>query len=113
MTTKLRIHIRQNKDGVIHTDYWSDWRHDRYLWWWTDGNAACDCNRELFFYRAIGEDVSHPTRCTRGRYSICILDDDTDELLYEEFPMQADISYVKSLRRIWTHMKNKWLPYKI
>lgn len=46
------------------------------LFWWKEGNAACDCNRGMFFEQAIGIDTDamdddewderYP--CGHGRY---------------------------------------------
>lgn len=34
---------------------WSDDPDDDPLFWWTDGNGACDCNRAALFASANGE----------------------------------------------------------
>jgi hypothetical protein len=42
------------------------------LYWWTDGNMGCDCNRHLEFERAGGRDFapgSPESVCGHGRYS--------------------------------------------
>jgi len=51
-----KVAIRKNATGEIRI-YTStiDW-HESAHFLWTDGNYACDCNRELFFARAGGED---------------------------------------------------------
>ncbi len=41
---------------------------DSYLW--DEGNYSCDCNREIFFRRAKGEEVdSNEVFCSEGRFS--------------------------------------------
>lgn len=43
---------------------------------WEEGNYACDCNRELFFERAKGNDpYLDSTHCSENRFSIEYLDD--------------------------------------
>ena len=50
-------------------DFISKGWHD-YIW--TEGNYACDCNRELFWRRASGEDVPAEidTKCGHNRYRV-------------------------------------------
>jgi hypothetical protein len=51
-----KVRIRRNSDNLIRTyDDDLDW-HDSSMFWWTEGNAGCDCNRALFFARAVDED---------------------------------------------------------
>jgi len=78
----LKLEIRRNVDGVIATDIWPGFNYNTY--WWEDGNASCDCNRELFFLRARKEDEPEDTRCGTGRFSVRLSDADTGELLYDE-----------------------------
>ncbi len=54
--------IRRNSDGLVRecpqTTDWHDADADGAgsdLFWWTDGNGGCDCNRANFFARAGGE----------------------------------------------------------
>ena len=53
---KYKVAIRENETGEIRMyedgGYWCGSSH----FLWTDGNYACDCNREIFFLRAGGED---------------------------------------------------------
>ena len=46
---KYVVHIQSNetKEIRIFNPGW-EW-HDSSLFWWTDGNAGCDCNRSDFF----------------------------------------------------------------
>lgn len=78
----LRLEIRRNADGVVATDVWEDWDYNTY--WWEEGNASCDCNRELFFLRARNEDDSEDTECGDERFSVRLSDADTGEVLYDE-----------------------------
>lgn len=78
----LNLEIRRNADGVIATDMWTDWEFNTY--WWNEGNAHCDCNRELFFLRARNEDDEAEIDCSHGRYSVRLTNADTGEVLYDE-----------------------------
>jgi hypothetical protein len=41
------------------------------IYWWTDGNNGCDCNRALYFKRAAGEDTADDeTPCGEKLYRI-------------------------------------------
>lgn len=40
------------------------------VWWWTEGNGGCDCNRALFFARAAGEELETDPICGEERYRI-------------------------------------------
>lgn len=67
--------IREHSDGLTGRDC-EDGRFNE--WWWSDGNASCDCNRGLFF-----NDEDH--ECGDTAYSVEILKADTKEVLYSEF----------------------------
>lgn len=49
--------LRRNADGEIRIIHYQwDWdEHSEY--YWTDGNGGCDCNQEIFFNRAKGEEA--------------------------------------------------------
>jgi hypothetical protein len=79
----LLVEIRRNADGVVATDMWPDWAYHEY--WWTCGNASCDCNRELFFARATHNPDPDETECGETRFSVRLSDADTDEILLNEF----------------------------
>lgn len=78
----LQVDIRENATGRTVTDTWPDWMFNKF--WWEEGNACCDCNRELFFVRAMGLDDPEETECGDGRYSVRLSDADTGEVLYDE-----------------------------
>jgi hypothetical protein len=80
----LKIEIRRNYDGVTACEVWPNWEFGEY--WWKEGNAACDCNRESFFTRAQGSCTDGcEYECGHGRYSVRCLDADSGTILYEEF----------------------------
>lgn len=64
----VRVHV-DDVGFIVHEgeDWWECGAH----YWWTEGNAACDCNRELFFARAASEEIEwEPLECTDGRYVV-------------------------------------------
>ncbi len=79
----LKLEIRRNADGAVACDVWRDWEWSEF--WWVDGNAACDCNRELFFLRALGLNDQDDTECGDGRYSVRLSDADSGDVLLDEF----------------------------
>lgn len=79
----LVIEIRRNEDGATSreetTQVFSEF-------WWTDGNAGCDCNRRLFFCRARDEDDPEPDdpgQCSNGKFSVRITTPEGQVLLDE------------------------------
>lgn len=92
----LKIDIRRNADGVVTSQVWPDWNFN--VFWWEEGNAACDCNREDFFLRAKGEGTDdRESECGDGRYSVRCLDADTGAVLYNEFELEREIPCQESL----------------
>lgn len=80
----LKLQIRRNEDKKISEKIIKDWEF--YQFWFEEGNAACDCNRHLFFLEGLGNDTSDiETECSRGKYSVRCIDADTGEILYDEF----------------------------
>lgn len=70
------VRIRNNETGEIRS------RHHDLEWseyWWTDGNMGCDCNLEMEFARAGGEevDMNKEIPCSEGRFTVldAVLDD--------------------------------------
>lgn len=65
-----RVAIRKNETGEVrfYQDP-SEWTESDYFYW-TDGNAGCDCNRELFFERAAGNEINlDAVKCSDDRFS--------------------------------------------
>lgn len=72
---QYNVAIRKNETGEVRT-----YRHDmewddNSMYQWTDGNYSCDCNRELFWHRAIGEEAKE-VGCGETAFSV----------LYAELP---------------------------
>ncbi len=79
------VKIRNNATGEIvdHPDV-GDFDEDGFVdFIWSDGNYACDCNRDLFFHRAKGLDDPDDNPCGEEKYSIQITCDDA--IVYDEF----------------------------
>lgn len=66
--------IRRNADGlgrVRRIDWnWNKNGEGGDMYWWTDGNFGCDCNREWEFQRAGGEPISDDPVCGGSRYTV-------------------------------------------
>ena len=58
---------RRNDNGVTRT-HASDSPFSRY--WWAEGNAACDCNRDIFWRQAGGETEFPDVPCSEGKYTV-------------------------------------------
>jgi hypothetical protein len=77
------IAIRRVSDGVVRVMKMRECRSS-VVYGWSDGNYACDCNRGLFFARAVGEE-DPDVECGEVVYKIdCIKDAETGEVLYTE-----------------------------
>lgn len=66
------VTIRKNATGETRVYDCSDleWR-EHSLFWWTDGNFGCDCNRELSFERAGGSDPDiDAVKCGDGAFTV-------------------------------------------
>jgi hypothetical protein len=69
------IHIQDTSTGETRT------YNDKCPWseyMWTDGNFGCDCNRHLFFERAIGNEPDD-AECGETRYLISVPSEGYDE----------------------------------
>lgn len=77
------VHIRREADKLVRVYV------DKYPWdgasdyMWGDGNYSCDCNRALFFARAVNEDEPEETPCGDELYTVKITDD-AGRVLYED-----------------------------
>lgn len=70
---------REHRDGL-------EWyEHSDYLW--SDGNFGCDCNRFLFFERAVGHeplrDEESKIHCGWTRYKV-VIKDESGAVLYDD-----------------------------
>jgi hypothetical protein len=67
--SRYEVEIRRNSDGVVRRCPMELW-HSSSLFWWTDGNGACDCNRALDFARAGGESDDFDPPCGNEAFSV-------------------------------------------
>lgn len=71
--------IKRVADGALSTyreefNSTSPWEPESSDFIWTEGNYACDCNRELFFCRGLDIDEPEDVECTHGRYTLVSVD---------------------------------------
>ena len=88
------VDIRKNATGEVRRVKEPKlWRGDADTpdFWWTDGNAGCDCNRELFFLRVKDEpedddddDDDDGVECGHTKFSIRATTLD-GMVIYDEF----------------------------
>ena len=68
------VAIRRNDTGEVRMCRqdvdWDDTNDDGHIYYWTEGNFGCDCNRELEFLRAGGDDpLFDSVECGGERFS--------------------------------------------
>lgn len=65
------VTIRKNATGEIRAkEYPYEWSEGQ-LFWWTEGNFGCDCNRALAFERAAGLDPDiDDTECGHSAFTV-------------------------------------------
>lgn len=84
----IEVHLKRVSDGVervYKTDgLLSDDETTLSTWIWEEGNYSCDCNRYLFFQRAVDEDEQDETECTDGKYIVWIVNPATGLVVYDE-----------------------------
>lgn len=88
---RYKVAIRRNADGVVRLyDFGPDipWG-DGTVWWLTEGNFGCDCNREMDFRRAGGEDGGEPP-CGNTRYSILYAELEDGQKIAVDEPLPVD-----------------------
>jgi len=79
----IRVEIIRASDSKKAVYLWDGFDGESIYAYWSLGNGSCDCNRELFFNKALGID-STDVRCSEGRFVVKVFNDDTNELLYED-----------------------------
>jgi hypothetical protein len=52
---------------------------------WEDGNYSCDCNRELFFEQAKGNEYFDQEKCSEDRFFVNLVNPKNGEVFYREF----------------------------
>jgi len=92
-------HIRKNETGEIRQyethEILADGEGFPSVFNWEENNYSCDCNRELFFERAAGNEIE-TEECSDGRFSVNLENPVTGEIYYREFsPANAEVSHTK------------------
>ncbi len=84
MSAPVDVHILDTLTGetrvYTHAFPWGE--GSDYLW--SEGNYGCDCNRHLFFCRAIDAPEDEDRPCGFTRYLIHVKDRETGAALYED-----------------------------
>lgn len=86
---QYNVAIRKNDTGEIRI-YRHDisWDEDSSMYEWTDGNYGCDCNRDIFWHWAVGEETEE-RKCGHTTFSV----------LYAELPDGTRIDIDESTER--------------
>lgn len=83
-----RVVIIRNSDGErreIAEDLW----HSSSLFWWTEGNGACDCNRHLWFERWVNPDYDADVPCGNDAYYVeCAIFPNGDRVQIDDPPVK-------------------------
>ena len=87
-TLKIVEAIRCNATGEIReresSIQWFKGDDGPHTFWWSDGNAACDCNRAAFFADMGGEPDPN-VDCSHGLFAVRLKNWKTGEVFYDEF----------------------------
>ena len=78
----VNVYIKRNSDGKIVKSRFEGWGGD--IFYFSEGNFSCDCNRSLEFNRAIGDELEE-SNCGETAFSIKVEDSETGEPIYFEF----------------------------
>jgi len=85
---KTNVHIRKNATGEIRkyedTGIWNEEEQELATYIWEEGNFSCDCNRQLFWWRANKENDEGETSCGENKFSVNIYST-KGKLVYKEF----------------------------
>jgi len=84
------VRIRRNSDNKeVDCPENSDWEESSEFSW-SEGNMSCDCNRELLFERALGNEPDD-SRCSDSRYMIVSIKLPNGEIVYTEDSTHAQV----------------------
>jgi hypothetical protein len=85
----IDVQIRHNESGEVRTTReWAIYEpqdgETPNAFMYEEGNYSCDCNRHLFFHRAVGvEPDDHD--CGDGAYSVNLVNPKNGQVYYQEF----------------------------
>lgn len=89
----VEVEIRENATLVVvnHSDELQHHQGEELpsVFNWEEGNYSCDCNRFLFFSRAMSIEEPDDYPCSDGKFSVRICLKDTNEIIYDEFEKQV------------------------
>jgi len=84
----ITAHIKNLKTGVVRKSEHQTWVDKQTnavsVYMWEEGNYACDCNRRLFFARAVGEEEDWDSPCSSDQYDVKLENPVTGNIFYEE-----------------------------
>lgn len=93
LAIEVIVEILHNQSGIIHQYIFSEMmqvgENHPSIFNWKENNYSCDCNRHLFFHRAIGqepEDDDEDDECTDYKYSVRLINPVDGKAYYDEFP---------------------------
>ena len=87
---KVIAHIRKNSTGEVRQyethEILGEGKDKPNNFNWAENNYSCDCNREIFFERAIGKEIEDEDNdCGHGGFSVNLQNPVTGEFYYKEF----------------------------
>lgn len=81
-------HILFKETGEVHQfltdEIWEEEHGEPSNYIWSEGNFSCDCNRHLFFQRAIDAE-ERAYVCGQDKYSVNLENTRTGQVYYREF----------------------------
>lgn len=81
-----KITIRKNSTGEIRVaDFPLPW-YEHSLYFWSEGNFSCDCNRHDLFGRVLDPQFDEDFKCGHNEYTVikATFPDGTEQLIDEE-----------------------------
>lgn len=87
----MKVEIKRVSDGTMSCAIWENWKwytDETKDYWWSEGNASCDCNRGQWFNDAMDIDEDYD-ECGEGAYLVRLSNADTGELLYTDMDSLA------------------------
>ena len=90
---EIDVVVKHNDTGEIRTlsttAILDNETYEPHLFIWEEGNYSCDCNRKIFWGRAIEHEYEdEETPCGDGKYSINLVNPKTGEVVYREFSVE-------------------------
>jgi hypothetical protein len=74
MKDRVRVVLQRVSDGEQRTVLDEDSVYaDAAESWWTEGNGGCDCNRDLYFEGAAGQESDNDMPCGEVAYRLVSL----------------------------------------